>query len=65
MNKVITKKEIDRILGGFRVDSYNLFETFLSLAPALRGKYYWYALMSKRERDFLHTSRSELLSTET
>ncbi len=43
----MTKREKDRIesiLWGVGVDSYNRFQTFLQMAPKLRGGSYWYAL---------------------
>jgi len=40
----MTKKEINRKLWGFGADSYNRFQTFLSIAPQLKGENYWYSL---------------------
>jgi hypothetical protein len=38
--------EIDKILFGFGVDSFNRFETFLKIKSQLKGENYWYALRS-------------------
>lgn len=38
------ENEIDNILLGIGVNSYNRFETFINLIPQLSGKSYWYAL---------------------
>lgn len=40
----MTEKEIERIILGIGVDSYNRFQTFLNLIPKLKKKNYWYAL---------------------
>ena len=42
----MTEKEIDRILFGYGVNSFNRFQTFLSLVPQLKGPSYWYALQN-------------------
>ena len=48
--KFYTRNEINRILCGIGVDSWNRFETFLSLIPRLKGENYWYALRIAYER---------------
>ncbi|MES2795439.1 MAG: hypothetical protein V4683_05705 [Bacteroidota bacterium] len=40
------KAEIDKILYGVDVNSFNRFQTFLGLIPMLKGSLYWYALRS-------------------
>jgi len=40
----MTENEIDDILFGIGVDSFNRFQTFIKLIPKLKGKSYWYAL---------------------
>ncbi len=40
----LTPMQIQRILWGPGVDSWNRFETFLELVPKLKGRSYWHAL---------------------
>ena len=40
----MNENEIDNILFGIGVDSFNRFQTFIKLMPKLKGKNYWYAL---------------------
>ena len=40
----ISCDEIDDILFGIGVDSFNRFQIFLNIAPHLKGKKYWHAL---------------------
>lgn len=65
----MTKKEIDGILFGIGVNSYNRFPTFLNLIPKLIGKYYWYALrnsydMSDNLFDYRNDIKLAFLSKE-
>lgn len=55
----MNKKEIDNIL--INVDSFNRFQTFLTLSSKLKGKNYWYALRSAYESsDNLYPYKSEV-----
>jgi hypothetical protein len=45
----MNKEEIDKILFGIGVDSFNRFKTFLKMKSQLKGKNYWYALRSSYE----------------
>lgn len=45
----MNKNEIDKILFGFGVDSFNRFQTFIRLIPKLTGMNYWYALRNSYE----------------
>ena len=40
----MNKKEIENILWGLGVNTFNRFETFLEIAPQLHGENYWYGL---------------------
>ena len=40
----MSNEEIEDVIWGKDVDSFNRFPTFLNLAPRLKGKSYWYAL---------------------
>ena len=40
----MNEKELDAIFWGVGVDTFNRFQTFLKLAPKLKGRSYWYAL---------------------
>jgi hypothetical protein len=45
----MTKKQIDSILFGIEVNSWNRFKTFTTYIPILKGKNYWYALRNSYE----------------
>jgi hypothetical protein len=40
----MNKNQVDNILFGIGCNSFNRFETFLSIADNLKGENYWYAL---------------------
>jgi hypothetical protein len=40
----MNKEEIDNLIFGIGVNSYNRFQTFLGIIPKLTGENYWYAL---------------------
>lgn len=41
----MNKQEINEIIFGIGVDSFNRFHTFLDIIPRLKGENYWYALI--------------------
>ena len=54
-------KQIDRILFGIGINSWNRFQTFLDLVPIIRGKTYWYALRTAYESsDNLYLLRDDV-----